>query len=54
MGRLPWHKFNRSVSRYGSDRYVKAFTCAEQDRCMAIALRTYNGSLHDIEACLSI
>ena len=52
MGHLPWHVFNRCVSRYGGDRYVKAFTCADQFRCMAFAQLTYRGSLRDIETRL--
>lgn len=52
MGHLPWHVFNRCVSRYHGDRYVKAFTCADQYRCMAFAQLTYRNSLRDIETCL--
>ena len=52
MGHLPWHVFNRCVSRYGGDRYVKAFTSADQYRCMAFAQLTYRNSLRDIETCL--
>lgn len=52
MGHLPWHVFNRCVSRYGGDRYVKAFSCADQYRCMAFAQLTYRSSLRDIETCL--
>ena len=47
MGHLPWHVFNRCVSRYGGDRYVKAFSCADQYRCMAFAQLTYRSSLRD-------
>ena len=32
MQHLPWDTFSRCVSRYGGDRYVKAFTCADQYR----------------------
>ena len=52
MQHLPWDTFRRCVSRYGGDRYVKAFTCADQYRCMAFAQLTYRSSLRDIEACL--
>lgn len=45
MGHLPWHVFNRCVSRYGGDLYVKAFSCADQYRCMAFAQLTYRSSL---------
>ena len=52
MGHLPWRVFNRCVSRYGGDRYVKAFSCADQYRCMAFAQLTCRSSLRDIETCL--
>ena len=52
MQHLPWDTFRRCVSRYNGDRYVKAFTCADQYRCMAFAQLTYRSSLRDIEACL--
>ncbi len=40
MGHLPWHVSSRCVSRYGGDRYVKAFSCADRYRCMAFARLT--------------
>ena len=52
MQHLPWDRFRRCVSRYGGDRYVKAFSCADRYRCMAFAQLTYRTSLRDIEACL--
>ncbi len=52
MEHLPWHTFRRCVSRYDGNRYVKAFTCADQFRCMAFAQLTYRTSLRDIETCL--
>ena len=50
---LPWTSFARSVARYGGDRRVRSFSCAEQFRAMAFAQLTYRESLRDIEACLS-
>ncbi len=52
MQHLPWDTFRRCVSRYGGDRCVKAFTCADRYRCMAFAQLTCRSSLRDIEACL--
>ncbi len=52
MQHLPWDTFRRCVSRYGGDRCVKAFTCADRYRCMAFAQLTRRSSLRDIEACL--
>ena len=54
MEHLPWHRFRHCVSRYDGDRYVKAFTCADQYRCMAFAQLTYRTSLRDIETCLRV
>jgi Domain of unknown function (DUF4372)/Transposase DDE domain len=53
MDFLPWTSFSRSVARYGGDRRVRSFSCAEQFRAMAFAQLTYRESLRDIEACLS-
>lgn len=53
MDFLPWTSFARSVARYGGDRRVRSFSCAEQFRAMAFAQLTYRESLRDIEACLS-
>ena len=53
MDFLPWSSFARSVARYGGDRRVRSFSCAEQFRAMAFAQLTYRESLRDIEACLS-
>jgi Domain of unknown function (DUF4372)/Transposase DDE domain len=53
MDCLPWSTFTRIVARYGGDRSVQTFPCAEQYRAMAFAQLTYRESLRDIEACLS-
>jgi hypothetical protein len=52
MEHLPWKSFGRIVERYGGDRRVRHFSCANQFRCMAFAQLTYRESLRDIEACL--
>lgn len=49
---LPWKRFQRLVLKYGGDRYVKQFSCADQFLCMAFAQLTYRESLRDIEACM--
>jgi len=49
---LPWKRFQRLVTKYGGDRYVKHFSCGNQFLCMAFAQLTYRESLRDIEACL--
>jgi hypothetical protein len=53
MDFIPWTSFSRSVNRYGGDRRVRSFSCAEQFRAMAFAQLTYRESLRDIEACLN-
>jgi transposase len=53
MDFIPWTSFARSVARYGGDRRVRSFSCAEQYRAMAFAQLTYRESLRDIEACLN-
>lgn len=53
MDFLPWTTFTRIVNRYGGNRRVRSFSCAEQYRVMAFAQLTYRESLRDIEACLS-
>lgn len=53
MDFLPWTTFTRHVARYGGDRGVRTFACAEQYRAMAFAQLTYRESLRDIEVCLS-
>ena len=50
---IPWSSFARIVGRYGGDRRVRSFSCAEQFRAMAFAQLTYRESLRDIEACLA-
>ena len=52
MDHLPWKTFRRIVERYGGDRRVRDFSCANQFRCMAFAQLTYRESLRDIETCL--
>ena len=52
MEHLPWSVFDQCVTRYDGDKYVKAFTCSDQYRCMAFAQLTYRTSLRDIETCL--
>ena len=52
MEHLPWQTFRRIVERYGGDRRVREFSCANQFRCMAFAQLTYRESLRDIETCL--
>ena len=49
---LPWRRFETCVWRYGGDRKIKTFPCAEQLRVMAFAQLTYRESLRDIETCL--
>ena len=52
MKHLPWSVFDQCVTRYDGDKYVKAFTCSDQYRCMAFAQLTYRTSLRDNETCL--
>ena len=52
MDHLPWQTFRRIVERYGGDRRVRDFSCANQFRCMAFAQLAYRESLRDIETCL--
>ena len=52
MNFLPWHTFDRCVTRYQGDHKVKTFRCSSQYRCMAFAQLTYRESLRDIEVCL--
>jgi hypothetical protein len=53
MDFVPWTSFRRIVARYGGDRGVRRFNCAEQFRVMAFAQLTWRESLRDIEVCLS-
>lgn len=48
----PKREFRRCVSRYGGNRGVRTFSCADQFGCMVFAQLTYRESLRDIEACL--
>jgi hypothetical protein len=52
MDFVPWRRFQTCVTRYGGDRYVKRFTCADQYRVMAFAQLTYRESLREIVTCL--
>jgi Domain of unknown function (DUF4372)/Transposase DDE domain len=52
MDHLPWQTFRRIVDRYGGDRRIREFSCANQIRCMAFAQLTYRESLRDIVTCL--
>ena len=52
MELLPWKRFQRLVTKYDGDRYVKHFSCSSQFLCMAFAQLTYRESLRDIEACM--
>ena len=52
MQHLPWHHFDRCVSRYGGDHKVKEFKCSSHFRVMSFAQLTCRESLRDIEACL--
>ena len=49
---VPWSSVSRIVKRYGGDRRVRSFNCAEQFRVMAFAQLTWRESLRDIEAVL--
>ena len=49
---LPNKEFQKCVTRYKGDQYVKSFSCWDQLLCMAFAQLTYRESLRDIEACL--
>jgi len=44
--------FQKCVSRYQGDNYLKSFSCWDQFLVMAFAQLTYRESLRDIEACL--
>lgn len=52
MEHLPWQTFRRIVERYGGDRRIREFSCANQFRCIAFAQLAYRESLRDIETCL--
>ena len=49
---LSRYEFQKCVSRYHGERYLKRFSCWDQFLCMAFAQLTYRESLRDIEACL--
>jgi uncharacterized protein DUF4372/DDE family transposase len=45
--------FDRCVSRYDGNRYIKRFSCWDQFLAMAFAQLTFRESLRDIEVCLA-
>src|SRR5712691_8957420 len=49
---LPNNDFQKCVSRYDGERYVKNFSCWDQFLSMVFAQLTYRDGLRDIEACL--
>jgi hypothetical protein len=49
---VPNKDFQKCVSRYKGDQYVKSFSCWDQFLSMVFAQLTYRESLRDIEACL--
>ena len=49
---LPNKEFQKCVSRYRGDHYVKKFSCWDQFLSMAFAQLTYRDGLRDIESCL--
>jgi hypothetical protein len=49
---LPHKEFQKCVSRYRGDHYLKSFSCWDQFLAMAFAQLTYRESLRDIETCL--
>ena len=49
---VPNADFQKCVSRYKGDHYVKSFSCWDQFLSMVFAQLTYRESLRDIEACL--
>lgn len=52
MAHAPHKEFQKCVTRYGGDRYLKRFSCWDQFLAMAFAQLTYRESLRDIETCL--
>ncbi len=49
---LSHKEFQKCVTRYGGDSYLKKFSCWDQYLAMVFAQLTYRESLRDIEACL--
>ena len=49
---VPHQEFQKCVSRYQGDYYLKSFSCWDQYLAMAFAQLTYRESLRDIEVCL--
>jgi len=49
---LPHKEFQKCVTRYRGDHYLKSFSCWDQFLAMGFAQLTYRESLRDIEACL--
>jgi Domain of unknown function (DUF4372)/Transposase DDE domain len=52
MEHLPSYEFQKCVTRYAGDSYLRGFTCLDQYLAMTFAQLTYRESLRDIEACL--
>ena len=52
MEYLPSYEFQKCVTRYRGDSYLRGFSCLDQYLAMAFAQLTYRESLRDIEACL--
>jgi len=53
MDYLPREAFDRCVSKYSGNSYVKHFRCRSQFYCMAFGQLTYRNGLRDIVACLN-
>src|SRR5207245_5789630 len=49
---LPNEEFQKCVSRYRGDYYVKKFSCWDESLSMAFAQLTYRDGLWDIQSCL--
>ena len=49
---VPHQEFQKCVSRYQGDYYLKSFSCWDQYLAMVFAQLTYRESLRDIEVCL--
>lgn len=53
MTYIPRRSFDRCVTRYHGERYVKSFSCRDQFLSMAFGQLSYRESLRDVVACLS-
>jgi hypothetical protein len=49
---VPNKEFQKCVTRYHGDKYLRTFSCWDQFLSMVFAQLTYRESLRDIEACL--